>query len=78
YAEELARLQRQEYEANSAAKDTWETADTVPAVSAIPATSIPAGSITQAAGVSAVPYTPSSSMVETVHANDTPLSPGSS
>ncbi|GJX26588.1 putative ribonuclease H-like domain-containing protein [Tanacetum coccineum] len=29
--EELARLQRQEFEANSAAKDTWNTADTVPA-----------------------------------------------
>ncbi|GJX40605.1 putative ribonuclease H-like domain-containing protein [Tanacetum coccineum] len=78
YAEELARLQRQEYEANSAAKDTWKTADTVPAVSAIPATSIPAGSINQAAGGSAVPSTPSSSMVEPVHANDTPLPPGHS
>ncbi|GKB27336.1 putative ribonuclease H-like domain-containing protein, partial [Tanacetum coccineum] len=54
------------------------TADTVPAVSAIPATSIPAGSINQAAGVSAVPSTPSSSMVEPVHANDTPLPPGHS
>ncbi|GJT55206.1 putative ribonuclease H-like domain-containing protein [Tanacetum coccineum] len=31
YAEELARLQGQAYEANSAAKDTWKTADTVPA-----------------------------------------------
>ncbi|GJZ56079.1 putative ribonuclease H-like domain-containing protein [Tanacetum coccineum] len=78
YAEELARLQRQEYEANSAAKDTWKTADTVPAVSAIPATSIPAGSINQAAGGSAVPSTPSSSMVEPVHADDTPLPPGHS
>ncbi|GKE57139.1 putative ribonuclease H-like domain-containing protein [Tanacetum coccineum] len=78
YAEELARLQRQEYEANSAAKDAWHTADTVPAVSAIPATSIPADSINPAAGVSAVPSTPSSSMVEPVHANDTPLPPGHS
>ncbi|GJS36172.1 putative ribonuclease H-like domain-containing protein, partial [Tanacetum coccineum] len=78
YAEELARLQRQEFEANSAAKDTWNTADTVPAVSAIPATSIPAGSINQAAGGSAVPSTPSSSMVEPVHADDTPLPPGHS
>ncbi|GJU91597.1 putative ribonuclease H-like domain-containing protein [Tanacetum coccineum] len=42
---------------------------------AIPATSIPAGSINQAAGVSAVPSTPSSSMVEPVHANDTPHFP---
>ncbi|GKE13588.1 hypothetical protein Tco_1417139, partial [Tanacetum coccineum] len=31
YAKELARLQGQAYEANSAAKDTWKTADTVPA-----------------------------------------------
>ncbi|GKG44634.1 hypothetical protein Tco_0486072, partial [Tanacetum coccineum] len=30
YAEELARLQGQAHEANSAAKDTWKTADTVP------------------------------------------------
>ncbi|GJX42111.1 putative ribonuclease H-like domain-containing protein, partial [Tanacetum coccineum] len=62
-----------EYEANSAATDTWNTADTVPAVSAIPA-----GSINQAAGGSAVPSTPSSSVVEPVHANDTPLPPGHS
>ncbi|GKF58508.1 hypothetical protein Tco_0172045, partial [Tanacetum coccineum] len=78
YAEELARLQRQEFEANFAAKDTWNTADTVPAVSVIPATSIPTGSINQAAGGSAVPSTPSSSMVEPVHADDTPLPPGHS
>ncbi|GKF24497.1 hypothetical protein Tco_0076819, partial [Tanacetum coccineum] len=37
-AEELARLQGQAYEANSAAKDTWKTADTVPAGSGVPAT----------------------------------------
>ncbi|GJS16798.1 putative ribonuclease H-like domain-containing protein [Tanacetum coccineum] len=78
YAEELARLQGQAYAANSAAKDTWKTADTVPAVSGIPATSIPAGSINQAAGGSAVPSTPSSSVVEPVHADDTPLPPGHS
>ncbi|GKA78463.1 hypothetical protein Tco_0785000, partial [Tanacetum coccineum] len=77
YAEELARLQGQAYEANSAAKDTWKIADTVPAGSGVPATSIPAGSIHQAAGGSAVPSTPSSSMVEPVHA-DTPLPPGHS
>ncbi|GJU81324.1 hypothetical protein Tco_1283689, partial [Tanacetum coccineum] len=53
-------------------------ADTVPAVSAIPATSIPAGSINPAAGGSAVPSIPSSSMVEPVHADDTPLPPGHS
>ncbi|GJY82729.1 putative ribonuclease H-like domain-containing protein, partial [Tanacetum coccineum] len=58
----------------NAVKDTWNTADMVPAVSAIPATSILAGSINQAAGVSAVHSTPSSSMVEPVH--DTPLPPG--
>ncbi|GJT90198.1 hypothetical protein Tco_1079043 [Tanacetum coccineum] len=76
YAEELARLQRQEYEANTAAKDAWHAADTAPAVSAIPPTSIPAGSINQAAGVSAVPSTPSSSNgLNLVQANDTPLPP---
>ncbi|GJZ93369.1 ribonuclease H-like domain, reverse transcriptase, RNA-dependent DNA polymerase [Tanacetum coccineum] len=73
YAEELARLQGQAYEANSAAKVTWKTADTVPAGSG----SIPAGSINQAAGGFAVPSTPSSSVVEPVHA-DTPLPPGHS
>ncbi|GJU71836.1 putative ribonuclease H-like domain-containing protein [Tanacetum coccineum] len=78
YAKELARLQGQAYEANSAAKDTWKTADTVPAGSGVPATSIPAGSINQAADGSAVPSTPSSSMVEPVHADNTPLPPGHS
>ncbi|GJX20756.1 hypothetical protein Tco_0223433 [Tanacetum coccineum] len=58
-------------------KDTWKTADTVPAGSGVPATSIPAGSINQAAGGSAVPSTPSSFVVEPVHA-DTPLPPGHS
>ncbi|GJT36814.1 putative ribonuclease H-like domain-containing protein, partial [Tanacetum coccineum] len=78
YAEELAKLQRQEYEAKDAAKDTWKTADTVTAVSAsVPATSIPAGSINQAAGGSVVPSTPSSSVVAPVHA-DTPLPSGHS
>ncbi|GJR22247.1 putative ribonuclease H-like domain-containing protein [Tanacetum coccineum] len=37
-----------------------------------------AGSINQAAGGSAIPSTPSSSMVEPVHANDTPFPPGHS
>ncbi|GJX13870.1 putative ribonuclease H-like domain-containing protein [Tanacetum coccineum] len=46
--------------------------------SGVPATSIPAGSINQAAGGSAVPSTPSSSVVEPVHADDTPLPPGHS
>ncbi|GKG63123.1 hypothetical protein Tco_0638770, partial [Tanacetum coccineum] len=54
------------YDAYSAVKDTWKTADTVPAGSGIPATSIPAGSINQAAGGFAVPSTPSSSVVEPV------------
>ncbi|GKC93525.1 putative ribonuclease H-like domain-containing protein, partial [Tanacetum coccineum] len=66
YAKELARLQGQAYEANSVAKDTWKTADTVPTGSGVPATSIPAGRINQAAGVSAIPSTPSSSVVEPV------------
>ncbi|GJS74991.1 hypothetical protein Tco_0724872 [Tanacetum coccineum] len=78
YAEELARLQGQAYEANSAAKDTWKTTDTVPAVSGVPATTIPAGSINQAASGSAVPSIPSSFVVELVHADDTPLPPGHS
>ncbi|GJR27786.1 putative ribonuclease H-like domain-containing protein [Tanacetum coccineum] len=78
YAEELARLQRQAYEANSTAKDTWNTADTVPTGSGVPTTSIPAGSINQPAGGSAVPSTPSSSVVEPVHADATPLPPGHS
>ncbi|GJS24472.1 putative ribonuclease H-like domain-containing protein [Tanacetum coccineum] len=60
------------------ATDTWKIADQVPTISVIPATSIPAGSINQAAGGSAVPSTPSSSMVEPVHADDTPLPPGHS
>ncbi|GKD80432.1 hypothetical protein Tco_1347271, partial [Tanacetum coccineum] len=64
YAEELARLQRQAYEAHSAVKDTWNTADTVPTGSGVPAPSIPAGSINQAVGGSVVPSTPSSSVVE--------------
>ncbi|GJS11120.1 putative reverse transcriptase domain-containing protein [Tanacetum coccineum] len=78
YAEELARLQGQAYEANSAAKDTWKTADTVLAGSGVPATSIPAGSINQVAGGSAVPSTLSSSVVEPVYADNTPLPPGHS
>ncbi|GKG63083.1 hypothetical protein Tco_0638730, partial [Tanacetum coccineum] len=65
------------YEANSAAKDTWKPAATVPAGSGVPATSIPAGSIDQAAGDSAVPSTPSSSVVKPVHVT-TPLPPGHS
>ncbi|GKF95810.1 hypothetical protein Tco_0288545, partial [Tanacetum coccineum] len=64
YAEELARLQRQEYEAN-----------TVLSVSVIPAASIPAGSINPPAGSSDVSSTPSFSMVELVHADATPLPP---
>ncbi|GJS85943.1 putative ribonuclease H-like domain-containing protein [Tanacetum coccineum] len=77
YAEELARLQGQAYDAYSAAKATWKIADTVPAGSGVPATSIPAGTINQAAGGSAVPSTLSSSLVEPVHA-DTLLPPGHS
>ncbi|GKB14290.1 hypothetical protein Tco_0848213 [Tanacetum coccineum] len=69
-AEELARLQGQAYEANSAAHDTWKTADTVPAGSGVPATRIPDGRLNQAAGGSAVTSTPSSSVVEfAVHAD---------
>ncbi|GJX03655.1 putative ribonuclease H-like domain-containing protein [Tanacetum coccineum] len=77
YAEELARLQGQAYEANYAAKDAWKTADTVPAGSGVHATSIPASSINQTAGGSVVPSTlsstPSSSVVEPVPAAKTKL-----
>ncbi|GKG57912.1 hypothetical protein Tco_0589523, partial [Tanacetum coccineum] len=62
----------------SPAKDTWKTADTVLAGSGVPATTIPAGSVNQVAGGSAIPSTPFSSVVEHVHADDTPLPPGHS
>ncbi|GJZ31662.1 putative ribonuclease H-like domain-containing protein [Tanacetum coccineum] len=78
YAKELARLQGQAYEANSPAKDTWKTADTVPAGSGVPTTIIPAGSVNQATSGSAVPSTLFSSVVELFHADDTPLPPGHS
>ncbi|GJX42148.1 hypothetical protein Tco_0257138 [Tanacetum coccineum] len=55
---------------------TVET-DTVPAGSGVSATSIPAGNFNQAACGSAVSSTPSSSVVEPVHA-DTPFPPGHS
>ncbi|GJW36931.1 putative ribonuclease H-like domain-containing protein [Tanacetum coccineum] len=66
YAEELARLQGQAYAANAAAKDTWKTADTVPAVSGVPATSIPAGIIKfqDCCGIGCLLTYPSSSVVE--------------
>ncbi|GJZ64730.1 putative ribonuclease H-like domain-containing protein [Tanacetum coccineum] len=55
YAEEtLLGLQGQAYDANSAAKDSWNTSDTVPAGHDNLATSIPAGGINQAAGGSVV------------------------
>ncbi|GJW38229.1 putative ribonuclease H-like domain-containing protein [Tanacetum coccineum] len=61
-------------------EQTMQAADgsTVPTGSGVPATSIPAGSINQAAGGSAIPSTLSSSVVEPVHADDTPLPPGHS
>ncbi|GJR85819.1 ribonuclease H-like domain-containing protein, partial [Tanacetum coccineum] len=40
YAEELARLQGQAYAANSAAKDTWKTADTIEGIHHHPTTAI--------------------------------------
>ncbi|GKG56354.1 hypothetical protein Tco_0577429, partial [Tanacetum coccineum] len=49
--------------------DTWNTADTVHTGSGVPTTSIHAGG-------SAVPSTPSSSVVEPVYADATPLPPG--
>ncbi|GJW04130.1 hypothetical protein Tco_1562986 [Tanacetum coccineum] len=71
YAEELARLQGQAYDAYSAAKDTWKTADTVPAGSGVPATSIPAGSINQAAVVLLFLLLSSFFCVEPVHSEYT-------
>ncbi|GKA92120.1 putative ribonuclease H-like domain-containing protein [Tanacetum coccineum] len=71
YAEELARLQRQEHEANATAekygfsKDTEEhlrQADMVPAGSFVPAASISAGSIDPAASISAGSIDPAASI----------------
>ncbi|GJZ72319.1 putative ribonuclease H-like domain-containing protein [Tanacetum coccineum] len=89
YAEELARLQRQEHEAKDTAekygfgfsKDTEEhlrQADMVPAGSIDPAASISAGSIDPAASISAGPAEPFPTVIEPVHADETSLPPGHS
>ncbi|GJR90006.1 putative ribonuclease H-like domain-containing protein [Tanacetum coccineum] len=89
YAEELARLQRQEHEAKDTAekygfgfsKDTEELlrqADMVPAGSIDPAASISAGSIDPAASISAGSAEPFSTVIEPVHADETSLPPGHS
>ncbi|GKD39910.1 putative ribonuclease H-like domain-containing protein, partial [Tanacetum coccineum] len=89
YAEELARLQRQEHEAKDSAKkygfgflkDTEEhlsQADMVPAGSIDPTARIPAGSIDPAASISAGPAEPFPTVIEPVHADETSLLSGHS
>ncbi|GKE69253.1 hypothetical protein Tco_1527325, partial [Tanacetum coccineum] len=84
YAEELARLQRQEHEAKDTAekygfgfsKDTKELlrqVDMVPAGSLDPAASSSAGSIDPAASISVGPAEPFSTVIELVHADETSL-----
>ncbi|GJZ91754.1 putative ribonuclease H-like domain-containing protein [Tanacetum coccineum] len=89
YAEELARLQRQEHEAKDTtkkygfgfSKDTEELlrqVDMVPAGSIDPAASISAGSIDPAASISAGSAEPFPTVIEPVHADETSLPPGHS
>ncbi|GKA04172.1 putative ribonuclease H-like domain-containing protein [Tanacetum coccineum] len=88
YAEELARLQRQEHEAKDTAekygfgfsKDTrnFEQADMVPTGSIDHAASISAGSIDPAASISAGSAKPFPTVIEPVHADETSLPPGHS
>ncbi|GKA54888.1 putative ribonuclease H-like domain-containing protein [Tanacetum coccineum] len=87
YAEELARLQRQEHEAKDTAekygfsKDTEEhlrQADMVPAGSIDPAASITAGSIDPTASISTGTHEPFPTVIEPVHADETSLPPGHS
>ncbi|GKD37342.1 putative ribonuclease H-like domain-containing protein, partial [Tanacetum coccineum] len=89
YAEELARLQRQEHEAKDTAekygfgfsKDTEEhlrQADMVPAGSIDPVASISAGSIDPAASIFAGSAKPFPTIIEPVHADETSLPPGHS
>ncbi|GJX69708.1 putative ribonuclease H-like domain-containing protein [Tanacetum coccineum] len=89
YAEELARLQRQEHEA----KDTAEKygfgfskykekllrqADMVPAGSIDPAASISTGSIDPAASISTGSAEPFPTVLKPIHADETSLPPGHS
>ncbi|GKB34946.1 hypothetical protein Tco_0879888, partial [Tanacetum coccineum] len=79
YAEELARLQRQEYEAkDTAEKYGFDPAGMVPAGSIDPAASISAGSIDPAASISAGFAEPFPTVIEPVHADETSLPPGHS
>ncbi|GJX84170.1 reverse transcriptase domain-containing protein [Tanacetum coccineum] len=87
YAEELARLQRQEHEAKDTAekygfsKDTEEhlrQADMVPAGSIDSATSITAGSIDHTASISTGTHEPFPTVIEPVHADETSLPPSHS
>ncbi|GJV05723.1 putative ribonuclease H-like domain-containing protein [Tanacetum coccineum] len=87
YAEELARLQRQEHKAKDTAekygfsKDTEEhlrQADMVHAGSIDPAASISAGSIDLAASVSTGTDEPFPTFIEPVHVDETSLPPGHS
>ncbi|GJS00285.1 hypothetical protein Tco_0316793 [Tanacetum coccineum] len=87
YAEELARLQRQEHEAKDTAekygfgfsKDTEEQlrqTNLVPAGGIDPAASISAGNIDPAASISAGSAEPFPTVIEPVHADETSLPPG--
>ncbi|GJX12953.1 putative ribonuclease H-like domain-containing protein [Tanacetum coccineum] len=72
YAKELDRLQRQAYEANSTAKDTWNTADTIPTGSGVPTTSNSQLEVIITAVVLLLPSTPTSFCVEPVMLMATP------
>ncbi|GJT72970.1 hypothetical protein Tco_1032256 [Tanacetum coccineum] len=87
YAEQLARLQRQEHEAKDTAmkygfsKDTEEhlrQADMVPAGSIDPAASITTDSIDPTTSISTGTHEPFPTVIEPVHAVETSLPPGHS
>ncbi|GJU25053.1 putative ribonuclease H-like domain-containing protein [Tanacetum coccineum] len=73
YAEELARLQKQAYEANATAKKHLSQADL-----AASRNRVPAGKIDSAAGVSYGPAETSTPVVKPVHTDAQPLPPGNS
>ncbi|GJS99218.1 putative ribonuclease H-like domain-containing protein [Tanacetum coccineum] len=77
YAEELARLQGQAYEANSAVKDTWKTADTVLLVVVFMLLAFPLVILIKSLWFCCSFYSIFFCGV-TVHADDTPLPPGHS
>ncbi|GJX02058.1 putative ribonuclease H-like domain-containing protein [Tanacetum coccineum] len=78
YAEELARLQRQEHEANDTAEKYGFGFSKDMDGSVNPAASISAGSVVPAASISANTAEPFPTVVEPVHADATSLPPGHS